>query len=157
MISEQKYNAAIEQVDRMRKRVANIRDEATSTVLQVVQTAEIGASAFTHSLIEGYWNGVELVGVPLPIITGTALHVLAFLDIASEHMHNFGDGAYAAYLTTLGLGIGEDMRRKAGSTTQPAGAASRGWGGAAPPGGYPAATAGLSNDQLAELARFARA
>lgn len=152
MISEAKYHNAIEQLDRMRKRVSNIREEATETVMQVVQTAEVGASAFTHSLIEGYWHGVEFLGVPLPLLTGTGLHVLAFFDVAPEHMHNFGDGAYASYLTTLGLGIGEDMRKKQSSP-----AATAGWGGGFSPGSsVSAGGGGLSDAALRDLASYAR-
>lgn len=154
MISEAKYADAMDQLDRLRRRVSSIREEATETVMKVVATAEVGTSAFTHSLIEGYWNGVELLGVPLPLLTGTGLHLLAFFDIAPEHMHNFGNGAYAAYLTTLGLGIGEDMRKKAGGAPQLPSGSTQGWGAGAPPGGP--VTAGLDNQQLAELARFAR-
>jgi hypothetical protein len=117
MISEKKYREAMAKVDNARKRVARIKDEAEGAVMQVVQTAEVNGSAFTHALVEGYWNGVELLGVPLPLLTGSGLHILGAVGIAPTHMHNFGDGAYASYSTTVGLGIGEDMRRKAGKPT----------------------------------------
>lgn len=150
MISEAKYKKALDTVDRLRKRTANIKAEANQAVMQVVQTAEVGSSAFGHSLLEGYFNGVELLGIPLPVLTGSGLHLLGFLGVAEEHMHNFGDGAYAAYLTTLGLGIGEEMRRKGSGTAAPAGTSS-GWGGGLPPAG----AAGLSDADLANLAQYA--
>lgn len=144
MISERRYQDALAKVASARKRVARVREEAESQVMQVVQTAEVSGSAFGHALVEGYWNGVEFLGVPLPLLTGTGMHVLGFMDVAPEHLHNFGDGAYAAYVTTLGLGIGEDMRRK-------------GAGGAASQGLLPGSSvgAGLSDAELAALASAA--
>ena len=127
-VTESKYNQALERLASARKRVSNVKKEAEGQVLQVVQTVEVGGSAFTHALVEGYWNGVEFLGIPLPVLTGTGLHVLGFFGIAPEHLHNFGDGAYASYTTTLGLGIGEEMRRKGGAPVQqlPAGGGSQG-------------------------------
>jgi hypothetical protein len=114
MVSLSKYNEMLSKAQRANARVKNIKAQAEEQVLQVVQTAEIGGSAFTHAMLEGYWNGVEFLGIPLPLLTGTGFHLLGFFGIAPEHMHNFGDGAYAQYAVTLGLGIGEEMRAKSG-------------------------------------------
>lgn len=146
MISENKYKEALARIDRARKRASSIKQEAEGQVMQVVQTFEVSGSSFLHALIEGYWNGVEFLGIPLPVLTGTGMHALGFFGIAPEHLHNFGDGAYASYTTTLGLGIGEEMRRKGGAPAQLPAASSQ---------GLPynvSAGAGLTDDELARLA-----
>lgn len=151
MISEKKYREAMGRLQAARTRLKRVKEESDDAVMQVVQTAEVGASSFGHALIEGYWNGVEFLGIPLPLLTGTGFHVLGFLDVAPEHMHNFGDGAYASYLTTLGLGLGEEMRQKNAQPATPAATQ----GHQLPPAGATHAGAGLTDAQLAALARMA--
>lgn len=127
-ISEAKYKDALAQVQRLRSRVTNIRRGAEEQVMQVVGGLEVAGSAFGLSLIEGYCGGVEFLGIPLPVLAGTGLHLAAFGGIAPEHLHQFGNGAFAAYATTLGLGIGEEMRAKGGGGAA-AGALGQGGGG----------------------------
>jgi len=145
-ISENKYKSALAQVQAARKRVQNIKSQANEQVMQVVQTFEVGGSSFLHGMVEGYWDGVEFLGIPLPVLTGTGAHMLGFMGVAPEHLHNMGDGAYAAYTTTLGLGIGEEMRRKGGGAAElPAGGASQGLP-------YASSGAGLTDAELVRLA-----
>ena len=148
-ISEKKYQDAVKKGERANARAKREKERGEEAVMQVVQTFEINASALTHGVIEGYWDGVEFLGAPLPLITGTIMHGLAVADVAPRHMHNLGDGAYAAFSTTLGLGIGEDLRRKANKS----GGASSGASHALP--GTSSAGAGLSDQELAALANAA--
>ena len=50
------------------------------------------------------------MGVPLDLGLAVALHVGAFVGLAgssSQHLHGFGDGFLAAFLTTTGRGVGQ--------------------------------------------------
>ncbi len=96
----------------MQKRVQNIKKDAEEKVMIVVQTAEIGTSAFAFGLINGRWNRPEVVGVPVDALAGLCFHTAGFLvdSNAGQHMHNLGDGAVASYVAGLGLGVGAKMR-----------------------------------------------
>ena len=99
----------------MQKRVQNIKAEAEEKVMIVVQTAEIGTSAFAFGLVNGRWNRPEFLGVPVDAFAGLALHAAGFMvdSNAGSHMHNLGDGALASYVASLGMGVGAKMRLEA--------------------------------------------
>jgi hypothetical protein len=131
------------QGQRFAARAKNLAEKAEEAVNTFVQTTEISAAAFGFGMIQGRWEGVEVLGVPIDLGVGVGLHLLGFLGVggkAAPHMHNFGDGALACYLTTVGKGVGTSMRLSAG------GAASSG---ALPGGG----AAPLSDAEIARLAR----
>ena len=94
-------------------------------------------------MINGRWNGVEFLGVPLDLIVAGGTHAVAFMGIAPKHLHNFGDGALASYSTVLGAGIGRKMAISSGAPG--AGYLPGGGSGYAP----------LSDAQLADLASHA--
>jgi hypothetical protein len=88
-------------------------EQATETV---VQSLEVGGTAFGFGLVTGRYGGVEVLGVPGDMAAALALHAVAlFVDDehTAEHLHNFGDGCMAAYLHTLGLGIGRRWSQEA--------------------------------------------
>jgi hypothetical protein len=88
-------------------------EQATETV---VQSLEVGGTAFGFGLVTGRYGGVEILGVPGDMAAALALHSVAlFVDDehTAEHLHNFGDGCMAAYLHTLGLGIGRRWSQEA--------------------------------------------
>lgn len=139
----------------MQARVKNLREKANETVGQLIQTTEVSVAAFGLGLINGRFvdketgePGVEILGVPLDLGAAVVLHGIAFVGGGkySEHMHNLGDGALAAYLTTMGVGVGTRMRQKNEGALMPGGG-----GGALPTGG--ASGTSLSNSELAALAR----
>lgn len=81
-------------------------EKATNTI---VQSLEVGGTAFGFGLATGRYDGLEALGVPVDLGAAIALHTVSLFvddDHVSEHLHNFGDGCMAAYLHTLGLGIG---------------------------------------------------
>lgn len=96
-------------VESARKSLKRAKDEAEATVYQVVQTAEVTGTAFALGMVNGRWSSPEFLGIPLDLGVGLGSHLLAFMDIAPEHLHNVGDGALCSYVSALGMGIGERM------------------------------------------------
>ena len=93
----------------MKARISKMRAKSTEQVESLVGATEMATAAFTMGVIDGRWGGVELVGVPLSLLVAGSGHLLGFLGVASTHMHNFANGSLAAYLTTLGNGVGARM------------------------------------------------
>jgi len=93
-------------------------DRAEKIVEGVVHTAEVGSMAFAMGVVQGRTGGVEVIGVPLELGIGVALHTFGWIGdwsgrgVLSGHLHGFGDGALAAYLTTLGRGAGIKWAQK---------------------------------------------
>ncbi len=95
---------------RLRSTMASNREAATRTIETVVHTTEVSSAAFIAGVVQGRWGGIELLGVPLDLGLAVALHVGAFIGLAgkaSPHLHGFGDGFLAAFLTTTGRGVGQ--------------------------------------------------
>lgn len=106
-----------------KKRVQTVKEAAHDTVMTVVQSAEISATAFSLGVINGYWSQPEVVGVPVAGLLAGGLHVVGFLldeKQGAQHVHNLGDGCLATYFTTLGVGIGAKMQaEKAAAAARP--------------------------------------
>lgn len=98
---------------RAKDRVAKIKAQADAAVHRVVSTAEISTAAFTMGVIDGRYGGVEVLGVPLSLGAAAASHLAAFLGIAPDHLHSFGNGFLASYLSNLGNGVGAKMALEA--------------------------------------------
>lgn len=157
-ITRQDAERLLRQAQSARVAIKRAKETANEAVEQIVQTVEVSSTAFGFGLINGRWNGVEVLGVPLDALTALGLHALAFFGVAPQHLHNFGDGALASYLTTTGAGIGRAMAVRAASAAPggalrlPSGASS----GGAPWQTISAGGGGrLSDQQLADLARLA--
>ena len=71
--------------------------------------ADLGLGKKVGAFIEGGANMLASLGIPLDLGVGLGSHLLAFMAIAPEHLHNVGDGALCSYVSALGLGIGERM------------------------------------------------
>lgn len=97
----------------LRSRLQKLQQQGTAQVEKAVQTVEFSTSAFGFGLIDGRWGGVELLGMPLTLLATGVFHGIGFLGVASPHMHAFGNGALANYLTVLGQGIGAKMAAEA--------------------------------------------
>lgn len=103
---------------RAKDRVAKIKAQADAAVHRVVSTAEIATAAFTMGVIDGRYGGVEVLGVPLSLGSAAAAHLAAFLGIAPDHLHAFGNGFLASYLSNLGNGVGAKMALEAAAALQ---------------------------------------
>lgn len=159
MLSVTKAHAkeAINRYESLKRRVAGMREEATKVTKHVVRTAEVGGTAFAIGLVQGRTDGVEVFGLPLELLVGGGFTVFSLLGGAgeySDHLAAVGDGAIAAYATTLGRGVGVTMRQKAlaggGNQSPPPLAA----GGSAGAVGAGVTTKGvtLTPEEVAELA-----
>lgn len=105
--------------ERMIARAKTITEKSEETVGQVIRTMEIGGAAFGAGLLKGRYGTVEVAGVPADLGAAAALHGLGFLGGGryKEHLHAFGDGVLASYLTTVGAGIGDRMARESAAAT----------------------------------------
>lgn len=114
-ISDAQLEMIKSKVKGLQERVKNAREKADEVVGVVIRTAEIGITAFGLSVIQGKTGGIEIVGVPLDLGIGVAAHVAAFMGFGgrfSQHLHNFGDGALANYLGTMGFKVGAAWKAK---------------------------------------------
>lgn len=85
-------------------------DEAVSTV---ITTSEVSAASFLFGLAQGKYGGIAIVGVPVDLLAGLALHIAAFAGIGgknSSHLHAFGDGALASFFGGLGRQVGRSIQ-----------------------------------------------
>ena len=100
---------------RLRSRMAANRAATSRTIETIVHTSEVSSAAFVAGVAQGRWHGIQFLGVPLDLGLAVALHVGAFIGLAgkaSPHLHGFGDGFLAAFLTTTGYGVGHDWAKK---------------------------------------------
>ena len=100
------------QVDTARKRVTAVKADAEEAVEVVVAAAEVSGTAFGLGIVNGRWGSPEVIGVPVDAGLGIAAHVLAFMDIAPQHLHNVGNGGLGSYFSALGVGVGQKMARE---------------------------------------------
>ncbi len=101
------------------RHVQGIKGKGETTVGQIVQTIEVNAGAFGVGLACGRYGALHIQGsnVPLDLAGGVLGHLAGFFGLAgrySEHLHNLSDGVLAAYTTKVGIGVGTQMRAKAG-------------------------------------------
>lgn len=111
-LTQKELGKAHERFLALKKRVAGIKEKAEEATEKVVATAEVGAAAFTVGVINGKTGGIEVMGVPMELGAGLGLVGLGMLGVAgkaSDHLHNIGTGCLAAYLTTVGRGVGLSM------------------------------------------------
>lgn len=107
------------QLDSAKGRVARVKAEAEEAVEVVVAAAEVSGTAFGLGMINGRYGSPEVVGIPVDAGVGIAAHVLAFCDIAPDHLHNVGNGGLGSYFSALGVGVGQKMAREAAAPPVP--------------------------------------
>lgn len=103
---------------RAKDRVKRMKEKGDAAVMKVVSAAELSTAAFTMGVIDGRYGGVELMGIPLSLGLAATAHLGAFLGIASDHLHSFGNGFLASYLSNLGNGVGAKMAMEAQAALQ---------------------------------------
>lgn len=99
--------------EKLKARMATWKEKGQETLGSVLQTVEVGGTAFAFGFMRGKMgdqNGdLDVVGVPASLGAGLALHGLGFLGVFgkhSEHAHNLGDGAIAEYGAVQGMRMG---------------------------------------------------
>ena len=80
--------------------------------LKSVRTADVAVSSFAFGVLQGRFKHVGGLTLMLPIdlLAGAAFHAMALFDFAkpyAHHLHAFGDGALASFMTTTGYRVGE--------------------------------------------------
>lgn len=113
--------------DSLRARVDGMKRRGEAVMTKAVHSVESGAAAFTAGVVQGKTGGVDILGVPLELGLGVGLNLAGYLGLGgrmSAHLHGFGDGFLAAFLTTQGQIVG----RKMAGTAPAAGAAGSGTG-----------------------------
>lgn len=125
-VSQHELKKGYERLQSLQNRIAKFKEHAAHTTEKVVRTVEVGAAALGVGILQGRMGSVEIMGVPAELGAGLALNLLGYFGAAgkhSDHLCNFGDGALAAYLVTVGKGVGTAMKAK---TLGAAGAAAAG-------------------------------
>ena len=105
-----------EQAKNLKNRAQKALDKSHETVEHLVRTAEVATSAFALGVVQGkYGKESVIMGVPIDLGAGLAAHLAAIMGIGGHmapHLHAFGDGALACYLSTLGMATGLAWRHK---------------------------------------------
>lgn len=122
-ISKQQVMKIKRQAENMRKRAARAMEHAEGVIKVGVRTAEVGAAAFGLGVLNGKQGEMpEIVGVPVDLGAATVLHIMGFMGVGgdlSDHLHAFGDGALASYLTTQGLTVGDEWKKRELAAAKP--------------------------------------
>lgn len=99
--------------EKLKARVANMKEKGQEALGSVLQSAEVGGSAFAFGYMRGRMgddNGeFDVVGIPASLGAAVAFHGMGFLGLFgkhSEHAHNLGDGALAEYAAVAGMRMG---------------------------------------------------
>jgi hypothetical protein len=118
-LSQADLKRAATRAESLRSRLAGIRKRTEKVTEQAVRTVEISTAAFGWGIIEGRFydpsrpeeSAATVAGVPVALGLGLGLNLAGFLGLAgdrmSEHLHGFGDGFLAAYLTIRGVSVGK--------------------------------------------------
>ncbi len=128
-----------DRAERLKTQVKNASAKAEEVIKTGVRSVEITAGAFGCGLVQGKYataeKAVEIFGIPFELATGIGMHVGGFMGLGggmASHLHNFADGALAAYAANMGKGAGLAWKEKeANGGVLPAGAATKGISGAA--------------------------
>lgn len=125
-LSRQHIGHMHDRLQSLQRRVERFKDRAQETTKKFVRTVEVGVGAFGVGVMQGRTGGIELVGVPAELLGGLGLNLAGYFDVAgnySEHLNNLGDGMLAAYLATVGRGLGAEWQAKAAGSDAAAAAA----------------------------------
>lgn len=94
--------------------IQRVKAQAEDTVMAVVGGVETFGTAFSMGVINGRWGNPEVLGIPVDLGSGLALHAVGFLvDEGGDHLHNLGNGALCSYFSALGVGVGRKMLEEA--------------------------------------------
>jgi hypothetical protein len=99
--------------EKLKARVATMREKGQEAIGTVLQTVEVGGTAFGFGFMRGKMGDaqgdLDIVGIPASLGTAVAMHGLGFMGVFgkhSEHAHNIGDGALAEYGAVQGMRLG---------------------------------------------------
>lgn len=110
------------QLARFRRGAADVVAKQAVNISRGIQALEVSGTAFGMSWARGRFATVNaetgqpefgLFGIDWELWVGLGLHALGFAGLLNpyqEHAHNVADGALAAYMTRLGLELGQRSR-----------------------------------------------
>lgn len=124
-LSQTDLRKAAHRAEALRSRLSGIRKKTEKVTENAVRTVEVSAASFGWGIVEGRFgdkltgeSAVSVAGVPVALGLGLGLNLAGYLGLAgtrmSEHLHGFGDGFLAAYLTIRGVGVGSKFATPAG-------------------------------------------
>lgn len=109
-ISQAELRRASGRLDALRNRMKNMRKQGEKVTEQVILTAETSTAAFAMGFTQGkFKGGIEILGMPLELLLGGGLNLAGWLGLGgklSPHLHGIGNGCLAAFMTTVGRGVG---------------------------------------------------
>lgn len=95
-------------------------DTALRSENKIVRTSEIVLGSFAFGTLQGRWKdkgGLTLLGLPVDLLAGSALHIIGLFPFARGYAHHlaaFGDSALASFFTTTGYRVGERWAKGGG-------------------------------------------
>jgi hypothetical protein len=103
---------------RLHGATSKMRAKAGETMETMVRSGEIAATSFAlgvvHTRFADAGNRPPMVfGVPVELLGGVAAHAFALMGVGrgmESHMRAVGDGALAVYFSTVGRGVGKQMK-----------------------------------------------
>jgi hypothetical protein len=101
------------------RRLQSMKAQAQEQAAIVIEALETSASTFGFSFARGYWaqpgQDVAIAGIPIDLVGAIVFHGMGFVGGMGQYkkdMHNFGNGALASYVATLGLKMGVEQASK---------------------------------------------
>ena len=110
---------ALQQNETLRRRLSSLKQKGDEMATTIIRTAEVGMGAFVMGGIQGRFGDVSVGPVPVSLGAGLILHAAGLAGVGgrnSQHLSAIGDGCLAAYLTTIGTGVGANLRKKSVSS-----------------------------------------
>lgn len=105
---QNKYNTALQ-------RVRSVKEKANEVTESLVTSMVAGGSAFAIGVADGKTGGMDLKGIPVPLLLGGLAHTAAFMGVggkSSHLLHAVGDGALCAFGYAQGRSVGIDWSKR---------------------------------------------
>jgi len=96
-------------LERLQKSTRKLRQKAGETVSSLINTAEIGGTAFVWGYAKSKLDTTEVQGIPGELIAAVSAHALSIMGVGQNmepHLKAIGDGSLAAWAYQTGLGMG---------------------------------------------------
>lgn len=109
-----RYQKLEKKLERQQKSMKRSREAAAAPVRTIIHGVETISTAFGFGYANGYYNGVEILGAPVDLLSGFGFHLLGFVmdDDLSPHLHAVGNGALSSFAVTFGQGAGDEARQR---------------------------------------------
>lgn len=90
-----------------------LREKAGQSASVMMESLEVGGSAFAIGVAQAYTGKTEIMGVPVGLGIGIACNLAAIMGAGGHenHLKNIGNGALAGYGAALGLQVGAQMKK----------------------------------------------